>query len=285
MIVDKLLAINIIDFEAEAHYHILNRVENASPIHCHDFFELFIILKGNVIHNINGLSQRLPEGSMVFIRPEDIHFYGKDGDTENQLINLAFPSSAAEALLHYLGDGFNADYLLKSSFPQVILLSPSEKLLVSKKIQSLFVIPGGDKKVIRTRLRILLLELITTYFNNTNHEEIEKIPGWLKSTLTEMSKAENIRDGIKAIERISGRTPEHISRVFKKFVGKTPTDYSNELKTNYAANLLLHSDEEIINVALAAGFDNLSHFYHVFKGYYKISPGKYRKENRNSFTL
>ena len=100
-----------------------------------------------------------------------------------------------------------------------------------------------------------------------------------------MSKAENIRDGLIAIERLSGRTPEHISRVFKKLLGKTPTYYANELKTTFAANLLLHSDETVINISFEAGFENLSHFYHVFKRYLKISPGRYRKENKATFTI
>ncbi|MBU3113295.1 AraC family transcriptional regulator [Clostridium lacusfryxellense] len=285
MKIDKLFAKDIIDLEAEANYHIINNIENACPVHCHDFFELFIILKGDVIHNINGLSQRLSEGSMVFIRPDDIHFYEKYSNSQNQLINLAFPSSTTEALFSYLGDGFNSDNLLKSSLPQVVLLSPSERILVSKKIQSLFIISDIDKKIIKTRLRILLIELITTYFNYTNYEKDNTMPQWLKFTLTEMSRSENIRDGLKAIEKLSGRTPEHISRVFKKCVGKTPTDYVNELKTTYAANLLLHSDELVINIALESGFENLSHFYHVFKCYFKISPGKYRKENKISFIL
>ena len=156
MKIDKLLAKDIIDSESEFQYHIINNIENACPVHNHDFFELFIILKGSVIHNINGLSQILLEGSMVFIRPNDIHFYVKYGDSQNQLINLAFPSSTADALFNYLGDGFNTNNLLNNRFPPIVLLSPSERILVSKKIQSLFIISELDKKVIKTSLRILL---------------------------------------------------------------------------------------------------------------------------------
>lgn len=146
MVIEKLLANDIIDIEAEFNYHIISHTENACPIHCHDFFELFIILKGSVIHNINGISQTLSEGTMVFIRPDDIHFYEKSGDKQNQLINLAFTSSTMVALFAYLGDGYDSDKLLKSILPEVVHLSTSERLAVSKKIQSLFIIPEVDKR-------------------------------------------------------------------------------------------------------------------------------------------
>jgi AraC family transcriptional regulator, dual regulator of chb operon len=116
-------------------------------------------------------------------------------------------------------------------------------------------------------------------------QENDEMPAWLKHTLNEMSKPENIREGLAALERLSGKTPEHTSRMFKKFLCKTPTDYINNLKTNYAANLLLHSDEDIVNIAFSAGFDNLSHFYHVFKQYFSTSPGKYRNLNKNIYIL
>jgi AraC family transcriptional regulator, dual regulator of chb operon len=111
------------------------------------------------------------------------------------------------------------------------------------------------------------------------------MPDWLKVSLDEIKKPENLKEGLTALERLSGKTPEHTSRIFRKFLDKIPTDYINELRTNYAANLLIHSDEAIVNIAYSAGFDNLSHFYHIFKRYFNISPGKYRSLNKNKYSL
>lgn len=280
MKIEKLMAKDIIDLETEIHYHFLTHTENSCTIHNHDFYEIFIIIKGSVIHNINGMRQRLTEGSMVFIRPQDIHYYEKDENEENHIINLAFTFTLAQELFLYLGDGFHSERILKCDFPSIVMLSTYEKALVMNKIKELFVIPNIDKKITRTQARILLFELITSYFHYGEYHNIKEMPLWLKNTLKEMSKAENIKEGLGALIRLSDKTPEHISRVLKKHIGKNPTDYVNELKIHYAANLLLHSDEEIINIALMVGIDNLSYFYQLFKRHFKVSPGRYRNENK-----
>ena len=42
-------------------------------------------------------------------------------------------------------------------------------------------------------------------------------------------------------------------------------------------NLLLHSDQKVIDVAYAAGFQSLSRFYHLFKQEFGVSPMQYRR--------
>lgn len=71
--VARLLAAEGIDPEIEAHFRFISSVKNTVGKHDHDFFELFLILKGSVIHCINGEKQLLKENSLVFIRENDIH--------------------------------------------------------------------------------------------------------------------------------------------------------------------------------------------------------------------
>ncbi|MEG2018450.1 MAG: helix-turn-helix domain-containing protein, partial [Clostridium sp.] len=51
----------------------------------------------------------------------------------------------------------------------------------------------------------------------------------------------------------------------------------------YAANLLAHSDKEIIDITFEIGFNSLGNFYNLFKKQYGISPLKYR--NKYSFNF
>ena len=50
----KLLAADGIDSEIQAHYRLIVSVRDTIGMHTHDFFELFLILKGSVVHVING---------------------------------------------------------------------------------------------------------------------------------------------------------------------------------------------------------------------------------------
>ena len=46
-----------------------------------------------------------------------------------------------------------------------------------------------------------------------------------------------------------------------------------------AANLLKSTGFSIADVALEAGFENLSHFHRCFRGAYGVTPLLYRKEH------
>ena len=61
----------------------------------HNFFELFVIAKGEVLHTVNGRTHLLSEGTLMFIRPAEVHYYEPSEGKECHLINLAFRETTA----------------------------------------------------------------------------------------------------------------------------------------------------------------------------------------------
>ncbi len=267
---------DLINPKTEAHYAFISGIKSTVGIHYHDFFELFILVEGNAIHNVNGISQRLGNGSFVFIRPDDVHFYESLENTDFQFINLAFPKSTVEALFSYLGPGFMSHSLLSCKLPPCIILTETEKHMVKSRLENLNTLPYSNEDVVRTELRVLLLEFLTRYFSYPQKEDTDLMPKWLKDTLVEMQKIHNFVQGLNAMQVISGKSMEHLCRIFRKHLDKTPSQYVNELRLNYAANLLTHSDSSVIEIAMQSGFDNLSHFYHLFKKKFDVSPAVFR---------
>lgn len=98
-----------------------------------------------------------------------------------------------------------------------------------------------------------------------------------------MKKKDNFTQGLSALLNISGRTHEHLCREFKKHLSLTPTEYINTLRLNYAENLLLNTDMDIITVCYNSGFDNLSYFYKLFKLRFNSTPFSYRRKNKREF--
>ncbi|MGE5429636.1 MAG: AraC family transcriptional regulator [Syntrophomonadaceae bacterium] len=272
----------LIDSAAEIHYAFHRNLKDITVPHYHDFYELFIITKGSVIHKINAREELLSEGTLVFIRPEDRHYYEKSESEVCELVNLAFPEKAVDELFRYLGEGFMPERLLKAENPPYVLLTGAEKNFVVEKLEQLNVLPRKNKKEIKTRLRILLLEIFTRYFPVENFEKRSAVPGWLSSLCTLMQEKENFSRGLPVLQELSGRSPEHLCRVFRKYFNTTPTEYINDLRLNYAANVLASTDLEILDISARAGFENLSHFYHLFKEKYNISPGEFRKLHKRS---
>lgn len=72
----------------------------------------------------------------------------------------------------------------------------------------------------------------------------------------------------------------HFIRMFKRTTGETPQQFTKRLKMQRAKELLLYSEDNIIQVGMGIGCDNASHFTQLFKSSYGITPLKFRKAHR-----
>jgi AraC family transcriptional regulator, dual regulator of chb operon len=278
----RFLEKDIIDSDMGIHYNFITQMKTLTGAHNHDFFELFLIVYGSVIHCVNQSSSCLNEGSLVFIRPEDIHYYKVDKDCNCGVINLAFPIGTLNALFDYLGRGFAPERLTEARLPPMVVLPSTEKEIVKTRLESLNLLSRDNKQKIKTESRILLLEFFAKYFSQKQEQKIKSVPRWLEQLVVEMRKKENFTPGISALFSLTNKSAEHVCRVFKEYFHQTPSQYINEIRLNYAANLLTYSDETIIGICLESGFENLSHFYHQFKRKFNMSPARFRKTYQRS---
>jgi AraC-like DNA-binding protein len=63
---------------------------------------------------------------------------------------------------------------------------------------------------------------------------------------------------------------------FKKNVGKTFTEYRNEVRINASLKLLRETDLNILSIAENVGIHDLSHYYKLFRQYTGMTPRIYR---------
>lgn len=74
--------------------------------------------------------------------------------------------------------------------------------------------------------------------------------------------------------------PEYFSKLFKKETGISVTQYIQSIRIERAKELLRHTDEKIIDVSLAVGFNNPSYFCRLFKRLTGISASLYRSRTQ-----
>jgi AraC-like DNA-binding protein len=67
------------------------------------------------------------------------------------------------------------------------------------------------------------------------------------------------------------------SHFFKRGIGKTYVQYRNELRVGRACRLLLDTEESITQIALRAGFNNISNFNEQFLRIKGLTPRAYRQ--------
>ena len=104
-----------------------------------------------------------------------------------------------------------------------------------------------------------------------------EMPSWLSELLLNMSKIENLQEGYERMCELAPCSPSHLCRLMKQISGKTPTQYINQERLKCAVYLLAQTDREILDICECCGFSNVSHFYHLFREQFGVSPAKFRK--------
>ncbi len=75
-------------------------------------------------------------------------------------------------------------------------------------------------------------------------------------------------------------SPQAFSRFFRNAVGKTYVECVNEIRVLAACRDLIETDRSIIEIAYAAGFNNLSNFNRRFRAVKGTTPREFRGETR-----
>lgn len=115
------------------------------------------------------------------------------------------------------------------------------------------------------------------YLNGRDWMYINSIRKAVEYIETNLSRAISLSD----ISSETGYSMFHFDRVFKYTLGESIIEYVRKRRLTEAAKELTGTDSRIIDIALKYGFDSQQAFSNAFKKYYKVSPGRYRKNDRN----
>jgi transcriptional regulator GlxA family with amidase domain len=105
------------------------------------------------------------------------------------------------------------------------------------------------------------------------HPKLLAVVKRMEETLEEPVSCAELARGVK----LSGR---QLERLFRKYLGRTPTRYYLDLRLKHARLLLLQTDMSVLDVALAAGFVSASHFSKCYREQFGKTPREERGSER-----
>jgi AraC-like DNA-binding protein len=80
----------------------------------------------------------------------------------------------------------------------------------------------------------------------------------------------------ESLAKMTNMNSDYLGRMFKKLTDRNIADYINDFRLKKACELLINTDDSIVDIAFAVGFESLPTFYRVFKKTIDDTPVNYR---------
>ena len=137
---------------------------------------------------------------------------------------------------------------------------------------------------------IRVLEVVEWLSNQTTYEtlisetidyNVQEVDGKRLNEVIQFVMKEYQRPiQLTEVANIANMTTPSFCRFFKQRTRKSFIVFLNELRVNQACKLLLEKDVSVLEVALMAGFNNLSHFNRKFKAIAGVTPTDFRNRHK-----
>lgn len=248
-------------------------------VHNHRYFEICVIFSGSMVHNINGESYVMRRGDCCLIRPDDSHFFEDEpGQPQKNCLNVNFlcrMDFIENALAAFGPDCLSM--LLAINRP---LTFKASNTVVSKIEKTCLYIQSPGEHPTDSNLMIcksVIMELLSACVLHQCTQIHDDFPEWLDALVLSMQTPENFDKKIPELIKGISYSYSYIQKQFRYYMGTTIVSYWSGIKLSHAKELLTNSKLTILEISTRLGYETASHFNHLFKRYYGVSPSAYRK--------
>lgn len=223
---------------------------------CMDFDILSLRLKGSAEYKIEEKVISLKTNDLIFI-PRHSHYSLRAED--EHLIVFHFKTTCSHPL-------FPEYYTPKNPATFKVAFESAVKTWAAHK-------PGYYQKTTALFYNILAemnLQFDPAY-NNASYLRIKDALDYLHLNYRDSSLCVN------QLCRICNLSDTQFRKCFHNVYGTTPLNYINQLRTDYAADLLANTDYSVKHISEESGFTDDKYFSYVFKKYHNKTPSAQRQ--------
>lgn len=261
--------------------------------HWHSEIEIIYVDKGNVSMGIDNHVFELNQGDICLINPNQVHYgTAKQGtDSSIHYIVLSYSMLSLDTnnpIYHkYIEPLSNGRLLLPSVIPH---MDPDKKdtPIWQKQCHSVIqtLLDYGIKQFEGREIGIqsAFLMLLSTLYRFDRFVEASKMKKNALSTreLAILDYVEGHFTEHLRIPDLASRfmvSEDYFYKIFKKITGQTPINFIQQLRIQYAKQLLKTTELSISDIGYQVGFDSTSYFSKTYKKLTGMPPRAYRKTN------
>ncbi len=249
--------------------------------HRHNELELNLVAQGTVVYFFGGRRVTLPAGSLMLfwaIAPHQM----VDATSDSFMYWLTLPLSW---FLHLNWAETFRRAVLNNELVIDPAASPNDSMLFTQWQADLtrnlpedheLVLLEAEARLKRLAARLDLArsaEAPPPAASQHQMSHVEKIAEFLSAHYLEDLT-------VQTIAAQANLHPNYAMDIFRKAFGTTIVEYLTTLRVAHAQQLLVNTDQSVLNVALESGFGSLSQFYVAFNRLCGMSPRAYRESLR-----
>lgn len=241
--------------------------------HWHEHLEIAYFLSGSCNYTCNGKTFAVGADDFVVVNSTEIHSLVSDG-TVSYFCMLIYPEFFTDV-----------DYSPKTKLENLIHKDEFIRDTIKKMYEEYAGGEVGSDMILKGNAYQLMAYLMRNY---TATQLSKKDSLMQESRLDRLNK---ILDYISChyqekitnsqLARLCYISQVHLCRFFKSNIGKSTTEYINEYRIEKAVVMLTNTDENISDIALSVGFEDVNYFSRTFKKIKKVTPTAFRETVRN----
>ena len=268
--------------------------------HFHDFFEIVIVLEGNIVQKIEGKEYLYTTGSCCLINRNLRHleyypskcmilYIGLSPDFVTKLFasaqNSLFSGEkdiCTSELYHFITD----DIKNPGKRAYLDFIPAYQNRLPAKRLHSLaetmlqtFLYPefGASYRICGLMCSFLSYLSSPRYYLCTNIRLDTNSDFLLFSRITRLFEESDGRMTRTELEQLLHYSGDYLNRIVNKFTDMCLYDYGMTFCMKKAAEYLTETKDLISTIAARLKFTNRTHFYTLFKKKYGVTPKEYRQ--------
>lgn len=271
-----------------------------SPLHRHSVIQINYISKGKLIHRINNNQFDLVRGNVFVIPPYIPHQLLPSPGSDFEVVEIEFdPAFVFGPEPNRYQELENGRFLFDFSYIEPFLVTECDvrprlsltgeaqtqvERLLDELFEELEKKQDGYLLMIKADLLKLLVILgrsfreslldkpemqLFSHHRDAMMETLEYIDHNLSDPLT-----------VESAARRALLSQSYFSYLFKALTGQTFVEYLHEKRIRQAMEMLTQTNDRVLNICYACGFNNINHFNRIFKSIVGVSPTQYRSANR-----
>jgi AraC-like DNA-binding protein len=242
--------------------------------HVHDYFVIGIIEDGLQTFSYRGAKQGTAQGGIILLNPDEPHT-GEAATGSGFVYKALYPSPE---LMSRVSSDVAGVAGVQRFFSSPIVY---DKDLAQRLLQLHHVLVRDASTLEGESLALhLFAQLLMRYGDgklSATRSGQERTAVLRAREYLEAHYARNV--SLVELAQYVALSPFHLTRVFKQTTGLPPHAYLESIRIRRAQQLL-KGDLPVIEVALATGFADQSHFTHRFRRFVGVTPAHYQKMSK-----